>query len=69
MDLSREYGKIGKGITSSSSKKNVLNERLGAFTKSLKKLWYKKSLTKLESIKKGELSIDDYILEVTKKIS
>lgn len=67
MDTKKEFDKISKGITSSSSKRKVLFERLERFVETLKKSWYKKLLVKLERIKNNELSLDDYIEEVRLK--
>ena len=69
MDLNKEYKRIGQGITSSSSKRKVLHERLDVFVKSIKKYWYKKLILKLESIKNNEISIEDYVEEVNQKIN
>jgi len=69
MDLSKEYNKISKNITSSSSKRKILFERLEAFTDNLKKNWYKKLLNKLNSINDNEMSLEQYISEIEEKIN
>jgi len=68
MNLEKEYNRIGQGITSSPSKKNVLKTRLEYFMNKLKKQWYGKLILKLNDIKSGELDLSDYIEEVNLKI-
>lgn len=69
MNIEKEQGKIAQGITSSSEKRKVLITRLEEFEKRLKKHWYTKLLNKLESVKNGDVNIDDYINEVKNKIN
>lgn len=69
MDLSKEYNKISKNITSSSSKRKILFERLEMFVTTLKRAWYKKLLNKLNLIKNNEMSLEEYISEIEEKIN
>jgi hypothetical protein len=68
MDNTKELDRLVQGVTSSSSKKKVIKNRVEDLLIQIKKAWYGKLIEKLQLIKDGELDIDNYIKEVKSKI-
>jgi len=68
MDNTKELDRLVQGVTSSSSKKKVIKQRVEDLLIQIKKAWYGKLNEKLQLIKDGELDIDNYIKEVKSKI-
>jgi hypothetical protein len=68
MNLTKDLDRLVQGVTSSSSKKKVIKQRVEDLLIRVKKAWYGKLIEKLQSIKNGDYDIDTYIEEVKSKI-